>query len=95
MDSGTVAVVGLMTMTGAELVRDLCPGLTELRQAKSSDPGLAAATHVGITLGSAIMLLTGYVVALKTKEKWPVYLSVVVALGLSAMYEWTLRRSPA
>jgi hypothetical protein len=85
-----IAAVGALAVTAAVgLFRELMPDLPDVR--RSSDPEMATDVRTGYVAGSALTLGIGAVLAYLLRTHIPFTLALLIAAGLTIVYEIVLR----
>ena len=85
-----IAAVGALALSAAVgLFRELLPPLPDVRRA--NDPEMALDVRTGYTAGSVLTLGMGAALAMLLKTHVPFTLALFLAVGLTIVYEATLR----
>ena len=93
-ENADIAAVGALAVTAAVgLFRELMPGLPDVR--RSSDPEMAVDVRTGYVAGTALTVGVGAVLAYLLKTHIPLTLAMIIAAGLTVVYEIVLRMKGA
>jgi hypothetical protein len=93
-ENADVAAVGALAVTAAVgLFRELMPDLPDVR--RSNDPQMATDVRTGYIAGSALTLGIGAVMGYLLSSHIPFTLALLIAAGLTVVYEFVLRMKGA
>lgn len=88
-DVGTAA---LAITQGVAAFNSFLPPLSEVRKGSVDNPEFAGDVRMGEIAACALTVGVGTIVSSLTGDPVPVYVAVVVSIGLVIMYETTLRK---